>query len=99
MDKQTRFFTHVNKNGPMPAHCPERGPCWLWTAAITPKGYAQCDLKSHGDQRGHRVSWRFVNGEIPNRLYVLHHCDVRHCVNPDHLLSWYSARQYAGLCY
>jgi hypothetical protein len=33
----------------------------------------------------HRVSWMFHNGEIPNDLLVLHHCDMPACVNPGHL--------------
>lgn len=32
-----------------------------------------------------RVSWEIANGAIPDGLWVLHRCDVRACVNPDHL--------------
>lgn len=35
--------------------------------------------------RAHRVSWSLFRGAIPNSLNVLHRCDVRRCVNPDHL--------------
>ncbi|MDH4038938.1 MAG: HNH endonuclease [Candidatus Krumholzibacteria bacterium] len=31
------------------------------------------------------MSWRIHYGEIPAGLCVLHRCDVRHCVRPDHL--------------
>jgi len=33
----------------------------------------------------HRVAWKLYHGEIPIGLHVLHKCDVRNCVNPDHL--------------
>lgn len=35
--------------------------------------------------RVHRVSWEIHFGPIPSGMFVLHKCDTRHCVRPDHL--------------
>jgi predicted CXXCH cytochrome family protein len=35
--------------------------------------------------RAHRVSWELYRGPIPKDALVLHRCDVRSCINPDHL--------------
>ena len=33
----------------------------------------------------HRFVWQQTKGPIPSGMSVLHTCDVRHCVNPNHL--------------
>ena len=62
----------------------QAGDCLLWTAAKNSDGYGifSFDKKVEG---AHRVSWILSNGEIPDGLSVLHKCDVRACVNPEHL--------------
>lgn len=57
----------------------DRG-CWLWTGSLDPGGYGR-----YRSQRAHRAAWTLTNGPIPDGLWVLHHCDVRRCINPDHL--------------
>jgi hypothetical protein len=59
--------------------------CWLWTGSTT-MGYGQISTsKKNGPELAHRVSWLLAHGFIPTHLHVLHRCDVRACVNPDHL--------------
>lgn len=58
--------------------------CWLWIAATNRGGYG--NLKVNGKTaNAHVVSYLIFKGSIPAGLFVLHKCDVRCCVNPDHL--------------
>lgn len=62
---------------------PEAG-CWLWTGSLFYNGYGQVHHLNR-PVGAHRLSWLFHKGAIPDDMQVLHRCDVRSCVNPDHL--------------
>lgn len=79
-----RFWSKVNKNGPTPKGQPELGPCWEWTASLN-SGYGQLwwpDKKA--PELAHRISWLIHHGELNEDDCVLHKCDNRVCVNPNH---------------
>lgn len=57
--------------------------CWYWMGHIDGIGYGRFNHPS--ESKAHRAAWRLFNGNIPAGLKVLHHCDVRGCVNPAHL--------------
>jgi hypothetical protein len=63
--------------------------CWLWSNGMVGPGYG---ITRHAGKPilAHRLSWILFRGEIPkgegfHGTCVLHKCDVRACVNPDHL--------------
>jgi hypothetical protein len=58
--------------------------CLIWNKSVNGSGYGQ--LKRFKTwQYAHRLSWEMHIGPISKGLDVLHKCDVRRCVNPEHL--------------
>lgn len=60
--------------------------CWLWAGHLSEKGYGRLAGRDGRVTYAHRVSWELFNGPLPHGLMVLHKCDVRACVRPDHLV-------------
>lgn len=51
-------------------------------------GYVQVGWRIKGmrfQAYAHRLAWEEAYGSIPAGMSVLHTCDVRNCVNPEHL--------------
>ena len=73
-----RFWSRVEKTG----------GCWLFTGCIGHEGYgsfAHGRLHYRKQYQAHRFAWLSLGKKIPADKLLLHHCDVRHCVNPAHL--------------
>jgi len=77
---EDRFWSRVDKT---PGHGPN-GTCWIWTGHTDRDGYGHIVTESPRKARisTHRLSWEIHHGQIPNGLWVLHHCDNPPCVNP-----------------
>jgi len=75
-----QFWSRVNKNGPIPAHRPTLGACWLWMGHRNKNGYGTTQR-----QLAHRLAWKLICGPFQVELMVLHACDMPSCVRPDHL--------------
>jgi hypothetical protein len=80
-----RFYTKVNRDGPLPERHPEAGPCHLWTASCFGSGYGQFKVDGQ-NVRAHRWLWRQLRGPLTDEEVLDHWaCDRPPCVNLGHL--------------
>ena len=76
-----RFLDHVVID--------DRGGCWLWQSVNRTTGYGQYRCPRRGRViSAHRWMYQFHNPDqiLTKRDFVMHTCDVKHCVNPTHLM-------------
>lgn len=95
-----RFYTHVNRMGPVAKNRPDLGRCHLWTDGKT-KGYGifWAEGTSH---RAHVWIYKQKVGPIPPDKELDHFaCDRTDCVNELHVAPtshWHNALRSNGAC-
>lgn len=75
-DVAERFWSKADKSG----------DCWIWTAGKSGCGYGMFELEERRPMKAHRMAWILTNGPLRKGLVVMHSCDRKLCVNPDHLV-------------
>jgi hypothetical protein len=87
---EERFWSKVNKNGPISEYAPELGECWLWTKALDKNGYGVATIIPTKDRvsktiGAHRMAYILTYGAAPEEKDLDHLCRTRDCVRPTHL--------------
>src|SRR5688572_24296125 len=78
-------FQRKVADGPVPEHCPDLGPCLLWTGALSDTGYGSIKGDDRKTVAAHRFAWEQEHGPIPADLEPDHLCRVRSCVRVAHM--------------
>lgn len=83
---EQRFWSRINKDGPVPQHWQDLGPCWLWLGHKSKDGYGKIRVGGRKEMYVHAFSWVLAGLTIPEDGLVFDHlCRNRGCANWNHL--------------
>jgi hypothetical protein len=77
-------FLRGHGSGKRIKYVEDENGCWIWQLSLDQRGYGRV----HRDGRSrfaHRWMWEQRVGELDRRTTLHHKCQVKACVNPDHL--------------
>lgn len=88
-----RFWEKVDTNGPIPAHAPHLGKCWIWTGAARDSGHGSFYVsEERGVESANTFAIELATGRpCPPSMEGCHRCDNPPCVRPSH--SYYGTRR------
>lgn len=81
-----RFWSKVSKST----------ECWQWIGSVRPNGYGRFSIKGVY-YSAHRISYHIRYNHIQD-LIVIHKCDNKLCVNPDHLMTGSHSQNHKDRC-
>lgn len=81
---EERFWAKVDFNGPISAHRPDLGPCWIWLAMLDKHGYGRFYPTRERYVPAHRFAYEQIINPIHDGLEPDHLCRTHACVNPWH---------------
>jgi len=76
MNMFERFYKYIDVK--------DKDDCWEWIGLKNKDGYGRFRLTDKM-VLAHRWMWEMEDSDIPEGLMVLHKCNNRGCVNPNHL--------------
>lgn len=82
---EERFWSKVDRDGPIPDARPDLGPCWVWRRIVAGNGGYGKFRVGQRMMQAYRVAYELLIGPVPENLELDHLCRVTACVNPGHL--------------